>query len=117
MQKKTLVIGSATAAGVLLLGGVAAVNATGTGFAGDERDDAPLSGSTLSRAGEAAVEAAGGGKVTETERSGDHGGVYEVEVTLDNGSQVDVELDRDFTVVHKETDAADDESDRDDADD
>ena len=40
----------------------------------------------------------GGGRVTETE-VGDEDGYYEVEVTLDDGSQVDVALDKDFTVL------------------
>ncbi|MGH3357242.1 MAG: hypothetical protein ACRDO7_00470 [Nocardioidaceae bacterium] len=103
MQKKTMIIGSSAAAGVLLLGGVAAVGATG-GADADDGDDAPLTGSTLSRASEVAIDAAGGGMVTETESSGDHGGAYEVEVTLDNGKQVDVELDKAFNVVHTEAD-------------
>lgn len=117
MQKKTMIIGSAAASGVLLLGGVAAVNASdGAGLTGGERDDTPLTGSTLSKASDAAIEAAGGGKVTETERSDDGDSAYDVEVTLDNGDQVDVELNEDFNVVHKESDAADDENDRDDDD-
>ena len=40
----------------------------------------------------------GGGKVTETE-AGDEEGAYEVEVTRDDGSQVDVHLDSDFNVL------------------
>ena len=40
----------------------------------------------------------GGGKVTETE-VGDEDSYYEVEVTLDDGTQVDVQLDEDFKVV------------------
>ena len=43
----------------------------------------------------------GGGKVTETE-VGDEESAYEVEVTRDDGSQVDVQLDRDFKVVGDE---------------
>ena len=44
--------------------------------------------------------------MTETE-VGDEEGFYEVEVTLDDGSQVDVHLDRDFNVLGG---VADDES-------
>jgi hypothetical protein len=40
----------------------------------------------------------GGGTVTETE-VGDEESYYEVEVTQPNGSQTDVQLDRDFDVV------------------
>jgi hypothetical protein len=36
---------------------------------------------------------------------GDEESYYEVEVTLDNGDQVDVQLDKDFTVVGSETDS------------
>ncbi|UYM06659.1 PepSY domain-containing protein [Solicola gregarius] len=108
MKKKTMVIGSSVAAGVLLIGGVAAVNATGQpGFGGDERDDQPLTGSTLDKASEAALDSVGAGKVTESERGDDRGVSYEVEVTLSNGNQVDVELDSDYQVVSKDYDHAD----------
>ena len=43
----------------------------------------------------------GEGRVTETE-VGDEESYYEVEVTLDDGSQVDVQLDRSFNVVGSE---------------
>ena len=51
-----------------------------------------------------------GSRVTETE-VGDEESYYEVEVTLDDGSQVDVQLDEQFNVVGGE---ADDESEADD---
>ena len=41
--------------------------------------------------------------MTETE-VGDEDGYYEVEVTLDDGRQVDVALDRDFGVIGSKTD-------------
>ncbi|HLR85385.1 MAG TPA: hypothetical protein VK059_10575, partial [Nocardioidaceae bacterium] len=108
MKKKTAIIGSTAAAGVLLVGGVTAVSATGQpGFTGGERDDQPLTGSTLDKARDAATDAAGGGKVTETEHSDDRGVAYEIEVTLPNGDEVDVDLDSDYNVVNKETDKAD----------
>jgi hypothetical protein len=53
----------------------------------------------------------GGGEVTETE-VGDEDSYYEVEVTLDNGKQTDVQLDENFNVVtgmpDSESDAGDD---------
>ena len=52
----------------------------------------------------------GEGRVTETE-VGDEESLYEVEVTLDDGSQVDVQLDEDFEVVGSEADGTDDEGD------
>ena len=47
----------------------------------------------------------GCGRVTETE-VGDEESYYEVEVTLDNGTQVDVQLDKSFNVVGSESDGA-----------
>ena len=59
----------------------------------------------------AALAHTGGGAVTETE-VGDEESRYEVEVTLDDGSQVDVQLDRGFNVVGSEADdAGEDEAD------
>jgi hypothetical protein len=45
--------------------------------------------------------------VTETEQ-GDEESYYEVEVTLDDGSQVDVQLDRDLDVVGQSGDSEED---------
>ena len=59
-----------------------------------------------SRPSEAALAETGGGTVTGTE-VGDEESYYEVEVTRDDGSQVDVQLDESFAVVGS---AADDEA-------
>ncbi len=67
--------------------------------------DTPIVGDELERASRAALAHTGEGRVSETE-VGDEDSYYEVEVTLDDGSQVDVQLDRDFSVV--ETMADDD---------
>ena len=100
MKKKTLIIGSALAA-VLVLGGTgAAVAANGA------NDDAPLTGTTLEKASKAALAKTGEGRVTDSETDDDG---YEIEVTLDDGSDVDVWLDESFTVVR--VDADDDDSD------
>ncbi len=81
---------------------------TGVGIAaGVDDDEAPISGSALDRASEAALDFTGGGEVTETE-TGDEESYYEVEVTRDDGSQVDVQLDRDFDVVGSSSDDEDD---------
>ncbi len=45
----------------------------------------------------------GGGTVTETE-TGDDGAVYSVEIELDDGRQVEVNLDENFDVIGQETD-------------
>ena len=46
--------------------------------------------------------------MTDTE-VGDEDGYHEVEVTLDDDSQVDVHLDETFTVLGRKTDEAEDE--------
>jgi uncharacterized membrane protein YkoI len=102
-SRKIIIAGSAA---------VALVAAAGTGIAvasGGEDDDgseAPISGAALERASTAALEETGGGEVTETE-TGDEESYYEVEVTLDDGTQVDVQLDQDFNVVGSENEDAD----------
>jgi hypothetical protein len=109
MQRRTKLI----AAGTLLVAGIAA--GTGIAVAGGEDEgegpDVPITGDALARAEAAALAETGGGEVTETE-VGDEESYYEVEVTLEDGSQVDVQLDEDFAVVGSETDgpeAGDDE--------
>ena len=65
--------------------------------------DTPIAGSELDRASEARSRTWGAGRVTDTE-IGDEESYYEVEVTLDDGSQVDVQLDENFVVVGTEGD-------------
>jgi hypothetical protein len=91
-----------------MLGGalVVAVAAGGSEIAvaaGAGDDDQPLTGPTLARARAAALEATGGGAVTETE-IGDDGAAYGVEVRLPDGKQVEVNLDRNFRVTGQEAD-------------
>ena len=71
-------------------------------------DEAPITGPALEKASAAALDFTGGGRVTDTEE-GDEESLYEVEVTLDDGTQVDVQLDENFVVVGSEAD--DDRSD------
>ena len=66
-------------------------------------DDQALTGTTLDRATAAALEHTNGGTVTETE-VGDDGAAYGVEVRLDSGDQVEVNLDADFNVIGEEAD-------------
>lgn len=90
---------------------VLTLGAVGGAFAiagGDDRER-PIPAADLAQAERAALEATGGGTVTETE-AGDEESVYEVEVTLDDGAQVDVQLDGDFEVVGTESDDDEDES-------
>jgi uncharacterized membrane protein YkoI len=79
----------------LAVGGAAIAGAAG---GDDDSSDRAITGNALDRASAAALEHTGGGKVTETE-VGDEEGYYEVEVTRDDGSQVDVHLDRSFNVL------------------
>ena len=107
MRRRTKALVAGAAAGAIALGGASFAVAGG---ADDDGTDTPITGSDLDRASAAALEHTGEGRVTETE-VGDEESLYEVEVTLDDGSQVDVQLDEQFNVVGSE---ADDESEADD---
>lgn len=98
MQKKTKLVsaGAAVVAATLAVGGLVA--------AGGGDNDEPITGDALEEASRAALDATGGGEVTDTE-IGDEESYYEVEVTREDGSQVDVQLDRDFNVVGQEPDS------------
>ena len=104
--KKKAIIAGALAA-VALVGAAGGVAASGAG----DRDE-PITGDPLVSASNAALEDTGGGRVTDTE-AGDEESYYEVEVTLEDGSEVDVQIDEDFNVVGS---AADDEPEDDDGD-
>ena len=97
---------------VIALAAVAVLAAGGAAIAGaaggrdDDATDKAISGRALDRATAAALRQAGGGRVTETE-VGDEEGAYEVEVTLADGRQVDVQLDEGFNVI---SEAGDDDS-------
>jgi uncharacterized membrane protein YkoI len=86
---------------------VVAVGAgTGIAVAGggdDDASDAPITGTELDRATTAALHETGGGDVVATEID-DEEGFYEVEVKLDDGSHVDVHLDRSFNVIDSKAD-------------
>jgi uncharacterized membrane protein YkoI len=98
MQPRTKWLTGAAVAVAMIGGG------TGVAIAATSGDDEePLTGSTLDRAVDAALEETGGGTVVETE-AGDDGAAYSVEVRLDDGSQVEVNLDRDFEVIGHEAD-------------
>jgi len=95
---------------ILIAGAVAgAAVATVTGAAASrEENETPITGSALDQASEAALAETGGGRVTGSE-VGDEESYYEVEVTLDNGNEVDVQLDENFAVVGSETDGPGDD--------
>ena len=103
MKHRTIIITAAAgvAAVAIAIAGTAAASQYG------DDDEQPLTGDALTRATEAALAHTGGGTVTETE-VGDEDSYYEVEVTLDSGKQVDVQLDESFAVVGAEDDIEDD---------
>jgi len=74
--------------------------------AGGDENETPITGPALDRAAAAALAHTGGGSVTGTE-IGDEESYYEVEVTLPDGRQTDVQLDENFAVVSS---SADDDS-------
>jgi uncharacterized membrane protein YkoI len=101
MQKRAkLAIGTAAA---LLAAGAGTGVAMATGVGDDDATERPITGDALDRATAAALAHTGGGEVTGTEVD-DEETKYEVEVTLDNGNQVDVQLDEHFNVVSSEGD-------------
>ena len=109
MRGKTKGVLAAVAAVAALGAGAAAIaGASGSAEDGSEGPDQAIIGSALDRASAAALDHTGGGEVTDTE-VGDEESYYEIEVTRDDGSQVDVQLDRGFQVVGDEADEADEE--------
>jgi uncharacterized membrane protein YkoI len=95
---RTLVIAAAVAM-LVALGGAGIAYATG----GDSEEQ--LTSPEAQKAKSAAIAAVGGGTVTEVERDDGYGtGAFEVEVTREDGSQLEVHLDRDLNVVGQEAD-------------
>jgi uncharacterized membrane protein YkoI len=95
----------ALATGAVLALAVIAGGGTAYALSNEDDDDTqrPIPAEDIEQAEEAALAETGGGRVTETEVD-DEESKYEVEVTLDDGTQVDVQLDEDFNVVSSETD-------------
>jgi hypothetical protein len=100
MKRTTkLIVGGSAVAAVAIGSGVGFAVAQG----GDDDGAPPISGDALNKASDAALGYTGQGRVTETE-VGDEESYYEVEVTLDDGSQIDVQLDESFQVVSSDND-------------
>ncbi|MBA2637253.1 MAG: PepSY domain-containing protein [Solirubrobacterales bacterium] len=96
-------VGIAVAAlAAIAVGGTAIAGAAGAG-GDDDAAERAITGPALVKAERAALAHTGGGQVTGTE-AGDEEGAYEVEVTGADGRQVDVHLDRDFSVLSQVTD-------------
>ncbi|GIG20246.1 hypothetical protein Cch01nite_09700 [Cellulomonas chitinilytica] len=91
MRRSTWTVVVTAAAATVLAGGAALASA-------DDDPASPITGDALTHASEVALRSTGGGTVTGTE-VGDEDSYYEVEVTLADGHQVDVQLDEQFAVV------------------
>ena len=92
MKSKTRI--ATAVAAVIVIGGGAGISAAAS--SGDS--ETPITGTDLQHASQVALTHTGQGRVTGTE-VGDEESYYQIEVTLDNGSQIDVQLDKDFHVV------------------
>jgi uncharacterized membrane protein YkoI len=104
MGRRAVKVGAALVAVAALAGGGVAWATAGD----DDATEKPITGAALERAKAAALAETGEGRVTGTE-VGDEESYYEVEVTLDDGSQVDVQLDESFDVVGSENDGSDED--------
>jgi uncharacterized membrane protein YkoI len=107
LKTKIALGAGATVAAVTLLGAGVAQGLTSETPDPGETETA-ITGDALAQASAAALASTGEGTVTETE-VGDEESYYEVEVTLDNGDQVDVQLDESFAVVDTMVDSETDE--------
>jgi hypothetical protein len=97
MRKRLLVVATI----VVTLGAASVGIAIASGD--DDATETPITGTDLQKASAAALASTGGGRVTGTE-VGDEESYYEVEVTLDGGGQVDVQLDKSFNEVGSDAD-------------
>lgn len=97
MKRRTKITAIGASALALGAGGAGVALATG----GDSSK--PIPAPAIDQASAAALDHMGGGKVTGTE-VGDEQSYYEVEVTSDDGTQTDVQLNRAFDVVSSESD-------------
>ena len=85
----------AVAVAVVVLGGAGVAYASSSG---DDSSEQQATGAGIEKAKSIALDYTNGGRVTGTE-VGDEEGYYEVEVIREDGSQVDVHLDRDYNVL------------------
>jgi hypothetical protein len=102
-RAKVLMIGAA----IVAAGAVPAIAQAGSPASDDDATEVAIAGTDLDRASAAAIDHLGGGKVTGTEVR-DEESYYEVEVTLESGEQVDVQLDQSFKVVGTGEDRSED---------
>lgn len=106
-SRKMILIGASCAALGSLGGGFALAGTSSEDS--KEGPDIAITGSALDKASAAALAEIGEGKVTGTE-VGDEEGAYEIEVTRDDGTEVDVHLDESFAVLSSEDEGAGEEA-------
>lgn len=104
MRKRTAwIVGGALAAAAL--GGATVAAAAGNPFDDDKATtggtQSPLSQTDRDKAIQAALAKVGPGAVTDVEGGGDPGSAYEVEIRLNSGSEVEVNLGPDFQVLNQ----------------
>ena len=91
---------------MLVAGTVALLVLVGAGVAyatGGDSSNEQSTGPGINKAKSVALDHTNGGRVTGTE-VGDEEGYYEVEVTRNDGGQVDVHLDRNFNIINSQAD-------------
>ena len=95
--------------GALVVAGAIGAGTVAVAAAGSDDRESPIVGPALEQASRSALAHTRGGRVTDTE-AGDEESYYEVEVTLEDGREVDVQLDEAFAVVRGvEADGDDDD--------
>ncbi|CAH0195301.1 hypothetical protein SRABI83_01768 [Arthrobacter sp. Bi83] len=104
MRKRTAwIVGGALAAAAL--GGATVAAAAGNPFDDDKATtggtQSPLSQTDRDKAIQAALAKVGPGTVTDVEGGRDPGSAYEVEIQLNSGSEVEVNLGPDFQVLNQ----------------
>jgi len=110
MNKRNKIIATGITTLVLVAGGTGLAVAGGGNGEDSQENETAITGAALSQAGAAALDFVGQGTVSDTE-TGDEESYYEVEVTKDDGSQTDVQLDRSFTVISQEAETGNEAND------
>jgi hypothetical protein len=91
MRKRIVIAALAVVAAGIVTGGAIAVASSDS--------EGGVTGPDADRASQAALEATGGGTVSEVERDDEGGAAWEVEVETPDGKVVEVRLDERFSVV------------------
>ena len=101
MNKRNKIFAIAGATAVLSLGGGGIAYATGAA-GGDDDQQTVVTGADANRAGEVAAKSVGGGTVGKVLKGTDGAVAYDVEIKKPDGTTVDVEITKDFTIAPQE---------------